>query len=83
MQKCFYRHRQKIYSNIRGRKLAEKYTMFSFKTSTKMGEKSQVRKIAQQIKKMEQHFNETSERRNGEKNLSPNLVRNEKKYKPK
>ena len=48
-----------------------------------MGEKSQVRKIAQQIKKMEQHFNETSERRNGEKNLSPNLVRNEKKYKPK
>ena len=49
------------------------------KTSTKMGEKSQEEnsrqiKIFQQIK----HFNETSERRNGEKNLSPNLVRNEK-----
>ena len=82
MQKCFYRHRQKIYSNIRGRKLAEKYTTFSFKTSTKMGEKSQVRKIAQQIKKMEQHFNETSERRNCEKKPLTKSGKVRKKHKP-
>ena len=82
MQKCFYRHRQKIYSNIRGRKLAEKYTTFSFKTSTKMGEKSQVRKIAQQIKKMEQHFNETSERRNCEKRPLTKSGKVRKKHKP-
>ena len=82
MQKCFYRHRQKIYSNIRGRKLAEKYTTFSFKISTKTREKSQVRKIAQQIKKMEQHFNETSERRNCEKKPLTKSGKVRKKHKP-
>ena len=76
MQKCFYRHRQKIYSNIRGRKLAEKYTMFSFKTSR---EKSQVRKISQQIEK---HFNETSERRNCEKKPLTKSGKVRKKHKP-